>query len=123
MRLGFEPLTISNKMTLPPTRLCIIGHLAVMTALLAIFTVQSCSDFVKYGQFVQFASSSPSLGFSQMNMGILDSYCHLAKLLSRKDMTLLDLVYLQTDITNHLPYVIANYVFPQTWDFIGDHVQ
>ena len=85
-------------MTLPPTRLCIIGHPAVMTALLAIFTVQSRSDFVKYGEYVQFDASSPSLGFSQMNMGILDSHCHLDKLLSRKDMTLFDLVYLQTDI-------------------------
>ena len=45
-------------------------------------------------------------------MGISNSQCHLDKLSSRKDMTLLDLDNLETDIIFHLPYVIANYVYP-----------
>ena len=90
-----------------------------MTALLAKFTVQSRSAFVRYAEYLQFDGSSPSLGFPQMKMGIIDSHCHLDKLSSRKDMTLLDL---ETDIKIHLPFVIANYVYPTKWDFIGDHV-
>ena len=35
LRAGLEPLSIGDYMTLPPTRLCIIGHPVVMTALLA----------------------------------------------------------------------------------------
>ena len=53
-------------------------------------------------------------------MGIINSHCHLEKLSSRKDMTLLDL---ETDINFHHPFVIANYVYPTKWDLIGDQVQ
>ena len=56
-------------------------------------------------------------------MGIIDSQCHLDKLPSCKDMTLSDLQNLNTDIIIHLPYVIANYVFPTKWHFIGDRIQ
>ena len=37
-------------------------------------------------------------------------------------MTLLDLETLETDIKIHLPFVIANYVLPPKWDFVGDRV-
>ena len=123
LRAGLEPLSIGGYMTLPPTRLCIIGHPAVMTALLAKFTVQSRSAFVRYAEYLQFDGSSPSLGFPQMKMGIIDSHCHLDKLSNRKDMTLLDLETMETDIKIHLPFVIANYVYPTKWDFIGDRVR
>ena len=53
-------------------------------------------------------------------MGIIDSHCHLDNLSSRKNMTLLDL---ETCIKIHLPFVIANYVYPTKWDFIGDRVR
>ena len=99
-------------MTLPPTRPCIIRHPAVMTALLAKFNVQSRSAFVKYAEYLQFDGSSPYLGFHRMKMGIIDSHCHLDKLSSCKDMTLLDLETIKTDIKIHLPFVIANYVYP-----------
>ena len=35
----------------------------------------------------------------------------------------LDLLDLETDIKIHHPFVIANYVYPTKWDFIGDRVQ
>ena len=54
-----------------------------------------------------------------MKLGIMDSHCHLDKLSSHKDMTLFDLENLETDIKIHLPYVIANYVYPTKWDFIN----
>ena len=57
-----------------------------------------------------------------MKMGIIDSHCHLDKLSSRKVMTLLDLETLETDIKIHLPFVIANYLYPTKWDSIGDRV-
>ena len=110
--MDLEPLTIGDYMTLPPTWLCIIGHPAAMTGLLTKFTVQSRSAFVKYAEYLQLDGSSPSLGFPQMKMVIIDSHCHLDKLSSRKDMTLLNLETLETDIKIHLPFVIANYVYP-----------
>ena len=57
-----------------------------------------------------------------MKIGIIDSHCQLDKLSSRKDMTLLDLEAMETDMKIHLPFVIANYVYPTKWDFIGDCV-
>ena len=56
-------------------------------------------------------------------MGTIDSHCHLDKLSSRKDMTLLDLESLETDMEIYLPFVIANYAYPTKWDFIGDRVR
>ena len=94
-----------------------------MTALLAKFTVQSRFAFVRYAEYLQFDDSSPYLGFPRMKMGIIDSHCHLDKLSSRKDMTLLDLESLEIDMEIHLPFVIANYVNPTKWDFIGDRVK
>ena len=82
MRAGLEHLTIGDYITLHPTRLCIIGQPAVMTVQLAKFTVQSRSAFVRYAEYLQFDGSSPSLGFPQMKMGIIDSHCHLDKLSS-----------------------------------------
>ena len=122
LRAGLEPLSIGDYMTLPPTRLCIIGHPAVMTALLAKFTVQNRSAFLRYAEYLQFDGSSPSLGFPHMKMGIIDSHCHLDKLSSRKDMTLLDLETMETDMKIHLPFVIAYNFYTTKWDFTGDRV-
>ena len=46
LRAGLEPSTIGDYMTLPPTCLYIFGHPAVMTVLLAKFTVRSKFCFV-----------------------------------------------------------------------------
>ena len=108
-------------MTLPPTRLCIIGHPAVMTALLAKFTVQSRSAFVRYTEYLQFDGSLlPWL--SPDENGNHRFSLHLDKLSNRKDMPLLDLETMKTDMKIYLPFVIAHYVYSIKWDFIGDRV-
>ena len=38
-------------------------------------------------------------------------------------MALFDLETFETNIKIHLPFVIANYVYPTKWDFIGDRMR
>ena len=123
-RAGLEPLSDDGYLILPPTRLIVLMHPAVTSRLLAHLDPQTILRFRHHQQYSLANGSSPPVGYPSVKRAIIDTHFHLDSFSSRQGRSLSDL---ESSISKPLlisvPFAIANYVFPDKWSRLSEHVR
>ena len=97
---------------------------AVTSRLLAHLDPQTILRFRLHQQYTLANSSSPPLGYPSVKRAIIDTHFHLDSFSSRQGRSLSDM---ESSISKPLlvsvPFAIANYVFPDKWSHLSEHVR
>ncbi|MCG8046072.1 MAG: TatD family hydrolase, partial [Candidatus Thiodiazotropha endolucinida] len=121
-RAGLEPLQLGEYMVIPPTRLICLIHPELMSRLAFHLNPQAMTRFQSFTRYSLANGSNPQSGHPVVKRGIIDTHFHLDSFFGRQNQSLSDLEHSES-LPIHIPFAIANYVFPKRWHLLSDHVR
>lgn len=121
-RAGLEPVTLGVYTAVPPTRLVALIHPTLMTRLISHLNYQAILQLKYFTRYSLVNGSIPLEGYPKVKRGIIDTHFHLDKFFGHENRSLSDLEDSKS-IPIHIPFAIANYVFPSRWHLLSEHVR
>ena len=109
---------------MPPTRFIVLMHPAITSRLLAQLGHQTILRFRLHQQYTLANGSSPPIGNPSVKRAIIDTHFHLDSFPGRQGRSLSDMESSKSKpLLVSIPFAIANYVFPDKWSHLSEHVR